>query len=165
MNNFRRRFLLKVLGVLGLPALGWLGWRRWFRGGAKTDEFEALAALADAIVPADEFPGAVQAGVPGMLKRALTLSAPKRDHYRRGLKGLNELSLAAHGQLFARLSLEARTALLERLARAGRNEPERHIRVFFGLARRDVLRAYYSTPEARAMLGYHPPREGGYLDA
>lgn len=165
MKLYRRRFVLRALGVLGLTALGWFGWRRWLRGSAKSAEFDTLTALADAIVPADEFPGAVQSGVPAVLKRGLAQSASRYDRYSRGLQELDELARAAHGQSFARLTLEIRTELLERIVRENRTEPERHVRAFFDFARRDVLRAYYSTPEARAMLGYRPPREGGYPDA
>jgi hypothetical protein len=148
---------------MGVSALGLIGWRRWFGGKPAAHEFETLTALADTLVPADAYPGAVQAGVPALLESRLARSGAKRQTYRAGFERLDELSVATHGSRFSRLPLSSRTEILERLAE-GTGAQESSARFFFALARRDVLRAFYSTSEARNMLGYRPPREG-YPDA
>jgi gluconate 2-dehydrogenase gamma chain len=80
-------------------------------------EARTLDALLDTLIPPDdEWPGAVEAGVPAFLLALLSTDlAPLAPEYRRGLAALDAEATAVQGSPFADLTPDARTALLQRL--------------------------------------------------
>jgi hypothetical protein len=164
----RRGFFVRLLAVLGLGGAAALFMRR--EPGEQAGEapgvvdHRLLAAVADTIVPADEAPGAVAAGVPEVLLRHLETTAWLEKHYARGLEALERVARRDAGRGLAELDLEARTKLFVELTAGAQPEPVRAAaRGFVLLARRDVLRFFYASAAGQAMLGYRPPRLG-YLD-
>lgn len=79
-------------------------------------QWRCLEALLDAIIPPDDFPGAVDAGVGDYLLRQLDgdLSA-LLPTYQQWLRDLDAESRAVRGRSFAELDLAERTSLLERI--------------------------------------------------
>jgi len=113
-----------------------------------TDEqARTLAVICDQIVPADDFPGASQAGVLNYIDRQLMRHYRRhREAYREGLEQAEKLSRKQFGQELASLlepqKLEAVNALA---AENGK---------FFALVRNHTMEGYYGSP-----------RHGGNRDA
>ena len=77
-------------------------------------ELRNLHALLDTIIPADDFPGAVEAGVGDYLLRQLRGDlANLLPSYQLWLTNLEAEARRAHDESFAGLSLVDRTRLLE----------------------------------------------------
>lgn len=111
------------------------------------DEARTLAALCDQIVPADDWPGASEAGVVTFIDRQLT--GPYRRHrkaYRRGLEDAGRLAASRLGVELARASAAQQLQWAQ--------EIERQNSEFFELVRRHTLQGYYGSP-----------RHGGNKDA
>lgn len=76
-------------------------------------QMRSLEALLDAIIPPDDFPGAVEAGVSDFLLRQLAGDlAELLPTYQSWLSDLDVESRAIWGRSFAELDLEERTSLL-----------------------------------------------------
>lgn len=79
-------------------------------------ELECLRALLDAIIPADDFPSAWEAGVGDYLQRQLAGDLAKAlPDYRAWLAQLTAEARAHYGRGFAQLRLSERTGLLRRI--------------------------------------------------
>ncbi len=112
---------------------------------------EALQALVNCIVPADDYPGGWDAGVGEYLARLLTREPPLLFVYRSGLDALD-----ADAPDFAALPADAQNALLMRLEQDNRRG------AFFRLLVTHVMEGFYADPGnggnrngiAWQMLGY-----------
>jgi len=86
------------------------------------EEYEAMAAACERMLPRDEDPGAADLGVPGYLDRAL--SDPRMSHVKddfvRGLNALMRRAQGQHTKPFHQLPPEAQDALLT----AFKNRPQ-----------------------------------------
>ncbi len=81
-------------------------------------QLRCLEALLDTIIPPDDFPGAVDAGVGDYLLRQLTGDlAELLPNYQRWLNDLDAESQASRGKPFAELNAEERTSLLNSVER------------------------------------------------
>ncbi len=92
------------------------------------EEFEAVAAACERMLPRDEDPGAGDLGVPGYVDRALAdqrMSHVKED-FIRGLGALMRRAQAQRGKPFARLTPEEQDALLTAFKNSARNSGEAH---------------------------------------
>jgi gluconate 2-dehydrogenase gamma chain len=100
-------------------------------------EFVILTALADAIIPRTDTPGASDAGVPAAIDRRLAASPPLAEGFRAGLKSFDSFpSLTASQQI------DFLTAHLE--------DP------FFRLVKGFTVDAYYTSKDGLAgELGWH----------
>ena len=91
-------------------------------------EFATLTAAVDRILPKDEDPGAVEAGVPEYLDRAF--SDPDlhkmRDDFIAGLAALDRASQREHQAHFAAATPEQRDALLRKFATMPPSSGEAH---------------------------------------
>lgn len=124
-------------------------------GSLTADQQRLLEAVLDTLVPADDYPGAVAAGIPDQIQALVSAEARHLRLYRRGLDVLaGRVGETGNGPFHA-LSLEARTAILEELARGYGPGA-----AFFMRVRHDVLSRFYASPAAYAMLGYQPPLAG-----
>lgn len=123
----------------------------------------ALEALLDTLIPADDDPGAVAAGVPEAALARMDTDIVSRNRYERLLAWTGEQSMTLYQQLFAELSLPQRDRILKDLYHSGGNAL-RQLRIDLNVVRRDTFLSFYSSPAARRVIGYHPPIEGGYPD-
>lgn len=81
-----------------------------------SSQLRCLEALLDTIIPPDDFPGAVEAGVCDYLLRQLTGDLSELlPRYRLWLSDLEAESRAGSGKSFAELNMAERSALLRRL--------------------------------------------------
>ena len=111
------------------------------------DHARTLGALCDQIIPADDFPGASQAGVVTYIDRQLTRHYRRHQNaYREGLAQADAMSRRHTGQAFA----DASPAQQLQIAVA----MERENRAFFELVRQHTMEGYYGSP-----------RHGGNRDA
>jgi len=139
------------------------------------DEARTLAAACDCIVPPDEDPGAVQAGVVSFIDRQLaTRQKDALGAWREGLRSLDASARRRHGQPFADVSSDAQTALLAATEQGhvekadwGDVDPAR----FFRTLRDHTMMGYYGDPRhggnrdrvAWRMLGLPDPPIRGRL--
>ena len=111
------------------------------------DEAKTLAALCDQIIPADDYPGASEAGAVTFIDRQLVRHyEPHQRAYREGLKLADELSRSRFG---ADLAAASPLQQFETAIAIEKQAPD-----FFELVRRHTLQGYYGSP-----------RHGGNRDA
>jgi len=125
----------------------------------QTIDFPALTALVDAIVPADDTPGAVAAGVHSQMRDVIARDRWQRQIYERGFEVFNTIARARDGKPFAHLDLQQRVDLLQSLLRSQKSEHAAGLQCFLN-AREEVLRRFYSSPAGWNILGYQPPGRG-----
>lgn len=106
-------------------------------------EAEILIALTDAIVPADQDPGAKDAGVVYFIDQQLA-GAHKRfaGRYRTELPKLDAACVAATGKRLGELGLRERTAFLERV-----DKGEIAGGAFFQLVVDHTMQGFYGAPK------------------
>ena len=121
------------------------------------EDARTLAPACDCIIPADQDPGAVQAGVVTFIDRQLATREKKRlDFWRAGLRDLEATARRRHGRAFAELSFEAQTELIAALEQG---QVERADWVDVDPA------AFFRTLRDHAMMGFYgDPRHGGNRD-
>ncbi len=126
------------------------------------EEARLVTAMAERIVPADEFPGAAEAGVTRFIDRQLV--GPYKRHqpwYRSGLDRIQRTCRERHAQGFEALSPERQTDFLQSLetskeGAAGPADPSPS--EFFGMVRSHCLQGFYGDPKHggnRDWVGYH----------
>jgi gluconate 2-dehydrogenase gamma chain len=126
-------------GAVSAAAAGAVGCSRrsspwWF---FTTQEAETAGAICERIIPADQDPGALAAGVVNYLD--LQLTGPLKKHqrlYRRGIESVEELARARFGRRFAALAAAQQDTILEAIA----NRP------FFALIRDHTMQGFYGDP-------------------
>jgi gluconate 2-dehydrogenase gamma chain len=119
---------------------------RFFTG----DEAYLIGLIAEQIIPADDFPGAIEAGVVHFIDRQLALSYKRfQADYRNGLQHFQATSVTLFGEKFEKLIWQDQTNLLKTLE-AG-TAPQNHWtdisdRQFFRLIRSHTMQGYYGSP-------------------
>ncbi len=110
-----------------------------------------LEAVAEQIVPADQDPGAREAGVVHYLDRVLAgEQRSKKPLYVAGLAGTDEASRAMFGRDFAKLSFDQQTAVLKAIERGeapGETWKKVSSTEFFATVWNHVLEGFYGPPE------------------
>jgi len=143
----RRRFI--AVGALGSAAAA-AGCHVCNKGNwdvLTVAQARTLGAICDQIIPADDYPGATQAGVLDYIDRQLMRHFRRhRDAYRDGIERTDALSRKRFGQELAALNTHEQ---LEIVAELEREEGD-----FFQLVRDHTLQGYYGSP-----------RHGGNRDA
>lgn len=135
MSKTRRRFLQTAAGAGALTSCS--RHRRPWRFFTE-DEMALMEAVADTLIPPDEFPGGAEAGVPVFLDRQLA------GHYRK-FQSLYREGLAAIGADFTALAPEKRTERMKQIEKS-------HAR-------------FFATLLAHTMQGFYgDPRHGGNRD-
>ncbi|HYR58162.1 MAG TPA: gluconate 2-dehydrogenase subunit 3 family protein [Chthoniobacteraceae bacterium] len=121
-------------------------------------EKRIVTALADLIIPADEFgPAASAVGVPDFIDE--WVSAPYepqvKDHkiLRDGFAWIDAEATKRFSKGFADCEPAQQTAILEDIGRQG-SDARKHGRDFFLLLRDRVAGGYYTTPEGWKAIGY-----------
>jgi len=158
----RRQFLALVSagGILATGAAAWL-MSRWRVEPELNDESVlVLRAVIDALVPRDEFPGALDLGIDEDVLELLRRDNRRRRLYRRGIEGLSVEARQRYHKPFHELPEAKSIDLMEEKSRGYDSTA-----AFLAWARSDVFRAYYTSPEAFAMLNYRPPKYGYLHDS
>jgi hypothetical protein len=145
-----RRSVLKVLGAstgvaLGLPGLSSV--REIYRPAYFTPaQMEALAALTEIIIPADEHsPGAQSAGVPEYIDTVVSAgNSELKELWSRGIDAMDALARAASGNLFSGCTPGAQNAMLQQLADHEENPVTLEQR-FFVTLKRATVNGYYTS--------------------
>ena len=106
-------------------------------------EFHTIDVLTGLIIPADESPGAQEAGVSEFIDFMAAhgekeIQQPMRD----GLLSLESTARSAHGAIFASLSSEQQIQILKRVAS---RDSDREGQAFFRLIRRYTVMGYYTS--------------------
>lgn len=144
---FNRREILSAGAAAGAVLVSGCLKSRSPWGFLSEDEAATLAALADQIIPADDFPSASQAGAVVYIDRQL--GGPYRRHrraYRDGLAAAANLSQSRFSQPLS----HATPAQQLDIARALEHQSP----AFFDLLRQHTMQSYYGSP-----------RHGGNRDA
>lgn len=109
-------------------------------------ESEALIteALIDCIVPADEYPGAKEAGVIYYLDKQLAGPLARfLPAYRAGVSRLSELCVAKHGKTIAECKVEQLASWLGEVEQTGPADAK----TFFHLLVEQTMQGYYGSPQ------------------
>lgn len=122
------------------------------------EEKRAATALADVIIPADEHgPAASAVGVTDFIDE--WVSAPYEQQQndakviRPGLAWIDAEAKTRFGKVYADVTLEQQTAILDDIVKDG-TEAHKKMKSFFGTFRDRVVGGYYSTPEGWKAIGY-----------
>lgn len=121
-----------------------------------------FAAMVDAIVPADEYPGAINLGVNIKL---LTHVKKNKNYLQKITSAMAELQQGAQltqAQDFYQLSLDQRVNIITRMMKS--KNTSQNTRIQLSSMRAKTITEFYRSDEAFKMLAYHPPAYGGYPD-
>src|SRR5450432_3668371 len=109
-------------------------------------ELECLTALAEAIIPRTDTPGAADAGVPATIDRRLAASPQLAERFRSGMKALDADARSRFGAAFSALTRQQQVELL-----TPRGEDP-----FFRLVKDMTVEGYYTSKEGLSEeLGWH----------
>jgi hypothetical protein len=110
-------------------------------------QYQTIEILTDLIIPADETPGAKEAGVSEFIDfMAAHGENELRQPMRKGLVWLDAASMKTHGSVFARLTREQQVALLKTVGYPSHAAPvDAEGRTFFKLIRRYTTMGYYTS--------------------
>jgi gluconate 2-dehydrogenase gamma chain len=126
-----------------------------------------LGSLCEQIFPKDEFPGAIELGVPGFIERCLREAhSDWTGIYRAGFRSTEASSHSVHQKSFLELSSDQQTRLLERMQTGDLPKemwPSVAAKDFFRMVRDHTLQGAYSHPKyggnrnkaAWDMIGYY----------
>lgn len=109
-------------------------------------EYVLIERLADLIIPADDTPGANEAGVAEFIDLMTSRDPELQQNFRAGLQWLNAHSRKSYDKLFLALAHQQQMALLEPLAykKMFRTGEERG-REFFDLLREYTIMGFYTS--------------------
>lgn len=127
-----------------------------------------LDAFVDTVIPRDETPGALDAGVADAVLATVQSQPEVARLLETGLDALERASRAQYGRPFASASTEDRQALLQVLGE-GREPPGWGsegplVGPFWNVARGLIVRLFYGSPVGWAEVGFPGPSvdRGGY---
>src|SRR5215467_5765876 len=120
---------------------------------------EIFEAVVDAIVPRDQDPGALDAGVPARILAHLSTHPEALKLYQAGLELVDRLARQSGAPSFRALEGPERERVLSSLA--GAPDDSRGVGgVFLSRVRRDVLAFYWGSAVGHGVVGYRPPLSG-----
>jgi hypothetical protein len=156
-----RRSFVKLLALLGsLPAL-WRSPAAQSKQQAPLPE-TTLKALIDTLVPADETPGAVELGIPGLLLKTLQRAPQHQALVQQGCQWLDRQARQLGAVSFAGLNAGQREAVLQQLEKLPADTIELR---FFHSTRFFVFKHYYGDPRIWSSLSYPgPPQPRGFMN-
>jgi len=171
-QNIERREILRML-AMAASAAAFPGFSKWSFGGASpgslqqirpalyqplffgASEYAVIERLTEMIIPADETPGASEAGVAEFIDLMVSRDGNLQRDFRGGLAWLEGHSRKTGGRAFIKLSEQEQTAMLERLAYKSKFKPgtERG-RKFFGLVREYTVMGFYTSEVGLKQLDF-----------
>lgn len=146
----RRRFIqIAVTAAAAAPGISCSKARSPWRF-LTAEEAKILEAVCGQIVPADQDPGAVEAGVVNFVDRQLVGHLKRHQKaYREGLVGVDQSSLALHGRKFRELPSDQQINVLHSLEKGeapGEVWKRRSAKAFFDLVGNHTLQGFYGDP-------------------
>lgn len=121
-------------------------------------DFNTLARIADLIIPETDTPGAIGAGVPAYIDRAISRNADFQLVVSDGLRWLDaEAANVTSGKQFLDLTEEQQLAILQPLCDAYDRQSGRYVRTvqFFSLMKNLTADGYYTSKDGLIHeLGY-----------
>jgi gluconate 2-dehydrogenase gamma chain len=131
-----------VAGCSRIPSNRW----RFFTA----EEAELVEAIIEQIIPADQDPGAKQAGVINFIDKQLVGFLKRfQSRYRMGLAGAQETSQAMFGKKFIPLAWDEQTTVLKALESgkaAGKTWSSQSSGEFFQMIRDHTMAGFYGSP-------------------
>ncbi len=159
----RRRFFSKV----AVLATGWLGVTACGKERETSSPSESdrklLDAFVDTIVPKDQDPGAVEAGVTDELLARFEEKQQEKKDAMVMLTTINLIAKYKFNMSFKKLTLGQREKVLDQTLR-GRDRKDQPARNTLQHLRTRIIRSFYLSPTGRTMLAYTPPYPMGYPD-
>jgi gluconate 2-dehydrogenase gamma chain len=138
-----------AVGMAAAPIVSCVGTSNRYRC-LNDDEAHTLEAMSDRIIPADQDPGAVWAGVVNFIDRQLAGPYRKlRKAYRQGLAGANESSIAMFGKRFGALLAKQQDEVLSALEKGqapGETWKQFSSKSFFDLVVSHTMQGFYGDP-------------------
>jgi hypothetical protein len=119
-------------------------------------EYRTIEVLTELIIPADESPGAHEAGVSEFIDfMAASGEKELRESMREGLRWLDSETMRQHGKVFAELSSDQQNRWLTKISVARSAAPEQHqAHRFFRVIRRYTVMGYYTSRVGLKELDY-----------
>jgi len=174
-QSTERRDILKLLSYASIAA-NFPGFSRWAYGGQEhashpaapaqirpatytpqflgAREYSMIERLSDLIIPADDTPGALAAGVPEFIDFMLAHDIEIQYPFRTGLVWLDAHADRLLGKRFLELPAQEQVVLLRPLAYSKEFRPgEEDGRAFFQLVRRYVVIGYYTSRTGMEQIG------------
>ena len=109
-------------------------------------DYALVERLSEIIIPSDETPGALEAGVSEFIDLMASRDADLQIRLRTGLTCLNARSKAQHGKPFTQLAAEEQTAVLDPLAyKAKFGAGEKTGQEFFNTIREYTVMGFYTS--------------------
>lgn len=153
-RDSRRRFLQKTaLGVAG-TALGlelvpgvldsWTARAEHDSSALNAHELLTLSAMATRIIPADDTPGALEAGVVGYIDAKIKAKKPLLLLYQKGLRETDTSSQKSFRRRFYSLDQNQQTKVLKALETSD----------FFQQVRRDTIEGFCRSKIGQRVMGY-----------
>jgi len=124
---------------------------------------QLLDAFVDTIVPEDQYPGAVEAGVTAQLHERYDKDKKEAKNVFLMLAALERLANKHYKRSFSALKLTQRESVVKQLTHS-QDKNDRPLHRTLGQQRSLIIRNFYLSSTGRAMLGYTPPYPGGYPD-
>jgi hypothetical protein len=174
-QGFERREILRLLASASAVS-GCSGFQRWvfaFGGRAggpshagerqtgysrrffTAEEYALVSLLASLVIPADDTPGATEAGVDEFIDTMVAYDRSLQPRFRNGLAWFDAHSRLLHGRSFSNLTSEEQVAFLRPLAYTAERRPgQEEGRRFFELLREYVVMGYYTSRAGLEQLGY-----------
>jgi hypothetical protein len=116
------------------------------------DEFKAIEAMTECIIPRSDTPGAKDAGVTLLIDKAIVADPTLMQPYRAGIADLNALAITSYGIEFAALEQRQQIALLTAMSL----ETGTSLNNFFAMVKDMTVDAYYKTEAGlKTELGWH----------
>ncbi|MFW2439296.1 MAG: gluconate 2-dehydrogenase subunit 3 family protein [Arenicellales bacterium] len=161
-----RRAFFRYLTVLFTGMAGIAGCSREDENPAHTSsntDGNLLNAFVDTIVPEDQDPGAVEAGIPDQLLAHFIKEPEAGERAQAMLKAIDGIALSIFQSPFMQLALKQREMVLDIMLK---NNEEKHksARTTLLRLRARIIKAFYSSPTAWEMLAYSAPYPAGYPD-
>ena len=152
MNINRRKFIQSLSlasgSLLLFPACG--GSQKSLWRFLSEDEALTIIAIAEQIIPADQHPGATDAGVVNFIDKQLAgFYSNFQDSYRNGLAALQLYCNKNHGQPFEKLAWERQTEVLkwmEKNSIEGEYWKQIPASRFFRMIRDHSMQGFYGSP-------------------
>ena len=114
------------------------------------DEGKTLAFICEQIIPEDDFPGAVKAGVLNYIDNRLSSKyRDLKESYRNGLASVEKSCNKINGKNFSELSWDEQTGFLTRMEKNqldDENWKDQKSSAFFEMVRKHTIEGYFGHP-------------------
>lgn len=160
MRYNRRDFIKHCVALYGslllFPACSTSKEKKTYRAFSE-EESDCIGAICEQIIPTDEYPGAIDAGVVNYIDKILYQRFPNlKERYYAGIHAINKYCYDTHGNLFARLDWNLQTKILKDME--AHKLPEVYWTdisqgSFFWMVRNHTMQGFYG-----------PPHHGGNKD-